>query len=151
MLETLPWEAHREGADRGIRQGAGWHPSVRSSVQLQCPPWLLLPVCCLRFHFRVHSTRTAPFLCKPPNPFTILMSFPPPSFSSKSFQMKIGAQGWRRLLPAHAETIMVCGPRFTHADTLDSIPLPRPGSPGKLHPAAGCSCGCMVGTIATRL
>lgn len=65
--------------------------------------------------------------------------------------MKIGAQDWRRLPPAHAETIMICGPKFTHTDILDSIPLPRPGSPGKLHPAASCSCDCIAGTIATRL
>lgn len=52
MLETLPQAAHEEGS-------AGWAQSQGHSVS---PLWLFLTVCCLWFHFRIHSTRSAPFV-----------------------------------------------------------------------------------------
>lgn len=64
--------------------------------------------------------------------------------------MKIGAQGWRGLLPAHLKTIMGCGLKLSSQMQmqLDPIPLPMPRNPGKLCPAASYSCSYMVETFA---
>lgn len=67
--------------------------------------------------------------------------------------MKIGAQGWRGLLPAHLKTIMGCGLKLSSQMQMqpDPIPFPMPRNLGKLCPAASYSCIYMVGTFAARL